>query len=73
MKPITLKVITLEDVETIFKNRTDMIFDIVIDAFKKYINGMFCFLIKYRRYLIIQRRTGLTVCQLRYFLKLYQD
>lgn len=25
MKPITLKVITLEDVETIFKNRTDMI------------------------------------------------
>ena len=39
MKPITLKVITLEDVETIFKNRTDMIFDIVIDAFKKYING----------------------------------
>ena len=31
MKPITLKVITLEDVETIFKNRTDMIFDIVID------------------------------------------
>ena len=63
MSNILLRVVSQEDVAEIFKGNSNVIFRIVEDAFKKYLEGTVLFPDKYRKYLICNLKIELIVCQ----------